>query len=108
MSPKSLLRHKECVSKVADFSDSEFWSILDDKKITKKNAKRIVLCSGKVFYDLKAHREANKIKDAALVRVEQFYPLNTKLLQEIVDKYPKDAESSGARRNRRTWADGPS
>ena len=92
MAPKSLLRHKECVSKVADFCDSEFWSILDDKKIIKKNVKRIILCSGKVFYDLKAHREANKIKDAALVRVEQFYPLNTKLLQEIVRKYPSEAE----------------
>ncbi|MEM8867059.1 MAG: 2-oxoglutarate dehydrogenase E1 component [Verrucomicrobiota bacterium] len=92
MSPKSLLRHKECVSKVADFTDSEFWSILDDEKITKKNAKRLVLCSGKVYYDLKAYRDENKIKDAALIRVEQFYPLNSELLQRIIKKYPGDAE----------------
>lgn len=92
MSPKSLLRHKECVSKVSDFTDNEFWSIIDDTKITKKNAKRIILCSGKVYYDLKAYREDNKIKDAALVRVEQFYPLNKELLQKIVKKYPEDAE----------------
>ncbi|MFP4157928.1 MAG: 2-oxoglutarate dehydrogenase E1 component [Opitutales bacterium] len=92
MTPKSLLRHKACVSKVADFCDNEFWSILDDKKVTKKNTRRIVLCSGKVYYDLQAHRDAENIKDTALVRVEQFYPLNTGLLQQIISKYPKDAE----------------
>ncbi|ADE54112.1 2-oxoglutarate dehydrogenase E1 component [Coraliomargarita akajimensis] len=92
MSPKSLLRHKDCVSKVSEFTDNEFWSILDDDKITKKNAKRVILCSGKVYYDLKAYRDENKIKDSALVRIEQFYPLNSELLQKIVGKYPKDAE----------------
>ena len=56
MSPKSLLRHKECVSKVADFTDNRFRSILDDTGITKKNCKRVILCSGKDYYDLKAYR----------------------------------------------------
>ena len=92
MSPKSLLRHKDCVSKVSDFTDSEFWSILDDDKITKKNAKRLVFCSGKIYYELKAYREENKIKDTALVRIEQFYPLNTELLKKVVGKYPQNAE----------------
>ncbi|MEM1222463.1 MAG: 2-oxoglutarate dehydrogenase E1 component [Verrucomicrobiota bacterium] len=92
MSPKSLLRHKECVSKVADFTDSEFWSILDDEGVTKKNAKRLILCSGKVYYDLKAYREENKIKDSALIRIEQFYPLNFELLLRIIKKYPEAAE----------------
>ncbi|MFU8848350.1 MAG: 2-oxoglutarate dehydrogenase E1 component [Opitutales bacterium] len=92
MAPKSLLRHKECVSKVADFTDNEFWSILDDSSATPKQVKRIVLCSGKVYYDLIAYRRENKIKDTALVRVEQFYPLNTDLLTRIIGKYPKGAE----------------
>jgi len=92
MSPKSLLRHKDCVSKISEFTDNDFWSILDDDKITKKNAKRVILCSGKVYYDLKAYRDENKIKDAALVRVEQFYPLNGELIKKIVNKYPEDAE----------------
>ena len=92
MSPKSLLRHKDCVSKISEFTDTEFWSILDDDKITKKNAKRVILCSGKIYYELKAYRDANKIKDAALVRIEQFYPLNKALLQKVVGKYPKTAE----------------
>jgi len=92
MAPKSLLRHKECVSKVADFTENEFWSILDDSSITKKKTKRIIFCSGKVYYDLLAYRRENKIKDSALVRMEQFYPMNTELLKTIVDKYPDDAE----------------
>ncbi|MGJ8653262.1 MAG: 2-oxoglutarate dehydrogenase E1 component [Opitutaceae bacterium] len=89
MSPKSLLRNKECVSKVENFTDNLFWSILDDEVVTKKTAKRIVLCSGKVFYDLEAYRKENKIKDTAIVRLEQFYPLNTELLQSINANYPK-------------------
>jgi len=89
MSPKSLLRHKDCISKVENFTDNEFWSILDDEVVTRKTAKRIVLCSGKVYYDLVAHRAGNKIKNTAIVRVEQFYPLNTDLIQRITANYPK-------------------
>lgn len=92
MSPKSLLRHKECVSKVTEFTDGEFWSIIDDKTVTKKNTKRLILCSGKIYYDLKAYRETHKIKDTALIRVEQLYPFNNELLQKIVGKFPDDAE----------------
>lgn len=92
MSPKSLLRHKECVSKVADFTDDEFWSILDDSEVTKKKVKRLVFCSGKVYYDLKAFRSEHQRNEIALIRIEQFYPLNSDLLQRIVDKYPKDVE----------------
>jgi 2-oxoglutarate dehydrogenase E1 component len=89
MSPKSLLRHKDCISKKENFTDNEFWSILDDEVVNRKTAKRIVFCSGKVYYDLSAHREANKIKDTAIIRIEQFYPLNTDLLERIVANYPK-------------------
>lgn len=92
MAPKSLLRHRDCISKVAEFTDGEFWSILDDSKITKKKVKRVILCSGKVYYDLKAYRKANKVEDTALVRVEQFYPLNSELIKKIIGKYPKDSE----------------
>jgi 2-oxoglutarate dehydrogenase E1 component len=89
MAPKSLLRHKDCVSKIENFTDNEFWSILDDETVTKKSAKRVILCSGKVYYDLSAYRQANKIKDTAIVRIEQFYPLNADLLQRIIANYPK-------------------
>jgi len=89
MSPKSLLRHKDCVSKVENFTDNEFWSILDDESVSKKTAKRIIFCSGKLYYDLSAYREENVIKDTAIIRIEQFYPLNTDLLERIVANYPK-------------------
>jgi 2-oxoglutarate dehydrogenase E1 component len=89
MAPKSLLRHKDCVSKVEHFTDNEFWSILDDETVNKKTAKRVIFCSGKVYYDLTAHRQAIKTKDTAIVRIEQFYPLNVELLQRIMANYPK-------------------
>ena len=57
-----------------------------------KNTKRVILCSGKIYYDLKAYRETHKIKDAAIIRVEQLYPLNNELLQKIIGKFPDDAE----------------
>jgi 2-oxoglutarate dehydrogenase E1 component len=89
MAPKSLLRHKECVSKVENFTQNEFWSILDDEEVKRKTAKRIILCSGKVYYDLATYRTENKIKNTAIIRVEQFYPLNTDLLQRIAANYPQ-------------------
>ena len=89
MSPKSLLRHKDCISRVENFTDNEFWSILDDETVNRKTAKRIVFCSGKVYYDLCAYREESKIKNTAIIRIEQFYPLNTDLLERIVANYPK-------------------
>lgn len=89
MAPKSLLRHKECVSKVENFTDNEFWSILDDEAVNRKTAKRIVFCSGKVYYDLNEYRTSNKIKDTAIIRIEQFYPLNDQLLKRIYSNYPK-------------------
>ncbi len=91
MAPKSLLRHKECISYRKDFTSRMFSSILDDRTPPKK-AKRVVMCSGKVFYDLMAMREEEGIDNAALVRVEQFYPLNGERLLEIVKPYLKTAE----------------
>lgn len=89
MAPKSLLRHKDCVSKVENFTENEFWSILDDEVVNKKTAKRIILCSGKVYYDLENYRVENKVKNTAIVRIEQFYPLNSDLLKRIAANYPK-------------------
>lgn len=90
MAPKSLLRHKHCISTVADFTDNTFWSILDetDESIAKPSVERIVLCSGKVYYDLCDYRAAHHLKNSAIVRIEQFYPLNTELLTQIIARYP--------------------
>ena len=88
MAPKSLLRHKQATSSVSEFTDECFQSILDDKADPAK-VKRLIFCSGKVYYDLEAHREEKGIKDAAIIRVEQFYPFNRERCSEIIGRYSK-------------------
>ena len=80
MSPKSLLRHKSCVSTEADFTTGGFKEVIADESV--KKAKRVVLCSGKIYYELETERAAKgKQDDVALVRLEQFYPLNDEALK---------------------------
>ena len=90
MSPKSLLRHPAAVSRLADFTDSAFQEIIDDPTASKQT-ERIVLCSGKVYYDLCDWRERNKVEHTALIRLEQLYPLHRDRLGEIADAYGRDA-----------------
>ncbi len=86
MSPKSLLRHKECTSKLSDFTDSGFSYILDDNEPARKTD-RLVFCSGKVYFDLIRYRRDNKIKDTSIIRIEQYYPFDTKSFDSIFSKY---------------------
>ncbi|MCC5834556.1 MAG: 2-oxoglutarate dehydrogenase E1 component [Opitutales bacterium] len=88
MAPKSLLRHKQATSSIAEFTDQCFRSILDDSSADTK-AKRLVFCSGKVYYDLEAYRVEKEIRDTAIIRVEQFYPFNRELCSEIIARYSK-------------------
>ena len=89
MSPKSLLRHPLCVSSVADFATgTTFQEVIDDKEVNKQ-VKKLILCSGKIYYDLKARKDADKRKDVALVRLEQLYPLPAQQLEAIFKKYAK-------------------
>ncbi|MGC9450824.1 MAG: 2-oxoglutarate dehydrogenase E1 component [Oceanipulchritudo sp.] len=89
MSPKSLLRHKEAVSPIRDFTDKCFHSILPDENPDIKTASRVILCSGKIYYELLAHRRENEKNDTAIVRIEQFYPFNRDLLAGILKPYGK-------------------
>jgi 2-oxoglutarate dehydrogenase E1 component len=88
MSPKSLLRLPAATSKLAEFTSGTFEEILLDPQ-PPKQAKRLILCSGKVYYDLDAYRTANNVTDTALVRIEQIYPLHTAKLAEIAKAHPK-------------------
>lgn len=93
MSPKSLLRHKLAVSPAELFTgESTFHRVLyDDGRanlVTDKKIKRIVLCSGKVYYDLLEERNKREIKDVMILRVEQIYPFPDKVLEEELAKYP--------------------
>jgi 2-oxoglutarate dehydrogenase E1 component len=88
MTPKSLLRHKRCVSTVDQFTSGHFREVLDDETTTPESVRRVVLCSGKVYYDLLARREAqNKNDEVAILRLEQFYPFPAALLTAALDRY---------------------
>ena len=93
MSPKSLLRHKLAVSTIEEFSDLNFRALIaDSAKLTSADkVRKVVICSGKVYYDLFEAREAKKINDIALIRLEQLYPFPSKELQAELKKY-KNAE----------------
>jgi 2-oxoglutarate dehydrogenase E1 component len=89
MTPKSLLRHKQAASTLRELSQGSFQRIIVDPAA--RQAKRALLCSGKIYYDLIAAREAKKRDDVAIVRFEQLYPLADELLAETVKPF-KGAE----------------
>ena len=90
-SPKSLLRHPLVVSPVKDFTSGTFQEILDDASVAAKDVKRVILCSGKIYYDLLEVQQKRKNKDTAVVRLEQLAPLPEKQLKAVLKKY-KDAK----------------
>jgi 2-oxoglutarate dehydrogenase E1 component len=91
MSPKSLLRHPLAVSSLAEFTDGEFMRILPDA-LGEKAAEptRILLTSGRLYYDLVKHREATERFDVPILRVEQLYPLTDRRLEESLSSYSAD------------------
>jgi 2-oxoglutarate dehydrogenase E1 component len=93
MTPKSLLRHKLCVSTLNDMAaGSGFQAVIGDNgksMADDKKVRRVVMCSGKLYYDLLAARDERKITDIALVRIEQLYPFPDKLLAKELARYPK-------------------
>jgi len=90
-SPKSLLRHPAVVSPIKDFTGGSFNEVLDDPTASAKDVTRVVLCSGKVYYDLAEVQQKKKIKDTAIVRIEQLHPFPEKQLKSVLKKY-KDAK----------------
>ena len=82
MTPKSLLRHKACVSTVADLTGGRFHAILPDATPATKT-ERLLLCSGKVFYELYAERAARNDTATTIVRIEQFYPFDSATLAKL-------------------------
>ncbi len=90
MTPKSLLRSEDAVSRTEDFTNSRFFEILDDRSVTDpEKVTRIVFCSGKICYDLmRGRREAGQEETTAIIRIEQLYPLYAEKLVRIVRRYP--------------------
>jgi 2-oxoglutarate dehydrogenase E1 component len=86
MAPKSMLRNKDAVSPFSDLENRMFEEIIDDSAAP-QNPSRLILCSGKVYWDLYNHRLDKKLQDTAIVRVEQLYPLHKNKLLELSGKY---------------------
>lgn len=85
--PKSLLRHPRCTSTIEDLSENNFQEIIDDDNVDIKEVRRIVFCSGKVYYDLLKKKEEYNARDIALIRVEQLAPFPKKQFKKILKKY---------------------
>src|ERR1700744_1832051 len=92
--PKSLLRHKEAVSDLSELAKGSFQPIIGevDETIDAKKVKRVVACSGRVYYDLVAHRREAKANDVAIIRIEQLYPFAHKQFEAEMKKYDNATE----------------
>ncbi|MBC8053179.1 MAG: 2-oxoglutarate dehydrogenase E1 component [Sphingobacteriaceae bacterium] len=91
-SPKSLLRHPQCVSKLDEFTNGQFHEVIDDTFVKAAEVKRVLFCTGKIYYDLLEKQQTDKRKDVAIVRLEQIYPTPYAQLEQIRTKYNKAGE----------------
>jgi 2-oxoglutarate dehydrogenase E1 component len=88
MTPKSLLRHKEAVSTLEELADGSFHNVIGDvDKLDVKKVKRVIVCSGKVYYELLAYRREHKVDDIAILRLEQQYPFPHQDYKTEVGRY---------------------
>lgn len=86
--PKSLLRHPMCVSTLDDLADGRFQEVIDDAFVDANSVKRVVFCTGKVYYDLLARQQELEANDVALVRIEQLHPFPQEQVDKVLARYP--------------------
>jgi 2-oxoglutarate dehydrogenase E1 component len=85
--PKSLLRHPRCVSSVEDLANGRFHELIDDPVADPNQVERVLMCSGKIYFDLLEEKEKKGFNNTAIVRLEQLYPLPDKQLKALQEKY---------------------
>ncbi len=90
--PKSLLRHPLCVSKIKDFTTGGFKELIDDTFVTASKVKRVLFCTGKIYYELLEFQQKEKRADVAIVRIEQIYPFPKIQYEDIKEKYKKASD----------------
>lgn len=94
MTPKSLLRHKQAISTLEELANGQFYNVLNDTDgIDKTKVTRLILCSGKVFYDLRDARRERGLDQVAIIRLEQLYPFPGRELLSILEQYPEADEA---------------
>jgi 2-oxoglutarate dehydrogenase E1 component len=86
--PKSLLRHPKCMSSLDELANGKFQEVIDDNNVINDEVRRVIFCTGKMYYDLLAKKEEYEAQDIALVRIEQLHPWPEKQIQKIIEKYP--------------------
>ncbi len=87
MTPKSLLRHPKVISSMEELANGSFQPVIDDATADASKVERLVMCSGKVYYDLLAKKEELGDEKVALVRLEQLYPLDSEKIETVLSKY---------------------
>jgi 2-oxoglutarate dehydrogenase E1 component len=92
MTPKSLLRLPLAASKLTDLTAGSFKPVLDDPTADASQVTRVVLCSGKVYYDLSTEAEKQGVRHPAVIRVEQLYPFPAEELKTVLSRYPRASE----------------
>lgn len=85
--PKSLLRHPECISSLDELEKGHFQKVIDDDYVDVENVKRVVLCTGKIYYELLKRKQELKARRVAIIRVEELHPLPKKEINELFKKY---------------------
>jgi 2-oxoglutarate decarboxylase len=95
--PKSMLRNRAVVSPLDDFTTGKFREVIDDPRLRHQNGPavgvtKLLLCSGKIYWELAAARDKRKIDDTAIVRIEQLYPLPHRQLAAVLERYPNAAD----------------
>lgn len=86
MTPKGFLRHSACISRMEELTHGQFFDVLDDSTESSE-FKKIVFCSGRIYFDLDAERKKQQCRDIVIIRIEQLYPLNEEEIKRIIMKY---------------------
>ena len=100
-SPKSLLRHPKCVSRVEDFCEKSFREFIDDES-NSSTSRKVLFCSGKIYYDLLERKEKEDHQDISIVRMEQLYPIASNQLENLLKKY-EAAKKFGFKKSQKIW-----
>jgi 2-oxoglutarate dehydrogenase E1 component len=87
--PKSLLRHPKCVSTIAEFTEGGFKEVFDDHAANPGKVKELILCTGKIYYELLERKEKTNAEHIAIIRLEQLYPFPKNQINDILKKYSK-------------------
>ncbi len=108
MSPKSMLRHPLCVSPLDDLVEGRFQETIGDSYADPKKVKKVLLCTGKLYYELLEKQQKDGREDVAIIRVEQLHPFPKKPVGRTGSASTKKPKYTGYKRSRSTWVAGPS